>query len=168
RRAESRPGHRAHPRGDDDSSGGTRILRRDRPADRRRRNPCASLVLHRAPARQEHDLMSDSFVPVAPLSQLAPGEAIDVVIGGTEIALVRDEDGDVHALEDVCSHQDIPLSDGDVEGCTIECWKHGSQFDLRTGRPLQLPAVLPVPVYPVRVDEATGEISVDPTGQLTP
>ena len=112
--------------------------------------------------------MSDSFVPVATLSPLAPGEAIDVVIGGTEIALVRDEDGDVHALEDVCSHQDIPLSDGDVEGCTIECWKHGSQFDLRTGRPLQLPAVLPVPVYPVRVDEATGEISVDPTGQLTP
>ena len=112
--------------------------------------------------------MSGAFVPVTTLSQLAPGEAIDVVAGGIEIAVVRDEDGGVHALEDICSHEEIPLSDGDVEGCTIECWKHGSQFDLRTGTPLQLPAVLPVPVYPVRVDETTGEISVDPTRQLAP
>ena len=84
--------------------------------------------------------MSDAFVPVAALADLAPGEAIDVVAGGIEIALVRDEDGGVHAIEDRCSHEDVPLSDGDVEGCTLECWKHGSQFDLRTGRPLQLPA----------------------------
>lgn len=111
--------------------------------------------------------MSGAFVPVATLDQLAPGEAIDVIVGGIEIALVRDEDGGVHAIEDRCSHEDVPLSDGDVEGCTLECWKHGSQFDLRTGRPLQLPAVLPVPVYPVRVDESTGEISVDPTATLT-
>ncbi|MCT1777122.1 non-heme iron oxygenase ferredoxin subunit [Brachybacterium sp. p3-SID957] len=112
--------------------------------------------------------MPDAFIPVATLDQLAPGEAIDVVAGGVEIALVRDEDGGVHAIEDRCSHEDVPLSDGDVEGCTLECWKHGSQFDLRTGRPLQLPAVLPVPVHPVRVDETTGEISVDPTATLAP
>lgn len=112
--------------------------------------------------------MSDAFVPVATLDQLGPGEAIDVLAAGVEIALVRDEDGGVHALEDRCSHDDVALSDGDVEGCTIECWKHGSQFDLRTGRPLQLPAVLPVRVLPVRVDEATGEISVDPTATLAP
>ena len=69
----------------------------------------------------------------------------------------------VHALEDLCSHDEIALSDGEVEGCTIECWKHGSQFDLVTGRPLQLPAVLPVRVFPVRIDESSGEILVDPT-----
>ena len=111
--------------------------------------------------------MTDAFVPVAALADLEIGTALDVVVGGLEIALVRDEDGGVHAIEDRCSHEDVPLSDGDVEGCTLECWKHGSQFDLRTGRPLQLPAVLPVPVYPVRVDETTGEISVDPTATLT-
>ena len=107
--------------------------------------------------------MSGAFVPVAALADLAPGEAIDVVAGGIEIALVRDEDGGVHAIEDRCSHEDVPLSDGDVEGCTLECWKHGSQFDLVTGRPLQLPAVLPVRVFPVRIDESSGAILVDPT-----
>ena len=107
--------------------------------------------------------MSDAFVPVAALADLTPGEAIGIVAGGVEIALVRDEDGGVHALEDVCSHEEIALSDGDVEGCTLECWKHGSQFDLVTGRPLQLPAVLPVRVFPVRIDESSGEILVDPT-----
>ncbi len=107
--------------------------------------------------------MTDPFVPVARLADLAPGEVIDVVAGGVEIALVRDENGGIHALEDRCSHEDVALSDGDVEGCTLECWKHGSQFDLTTGRPLQLPAVLPVAVLPVRVDETTGEIAVDPT-----
>ena len=107
--------------------------------------------------------MQDAYVPVAALADLAPGEALDVVAGDVEIALVRAEDGGVHALEDICSHDEIALSDGDVEGCTIECWKHGSQFDLVTGRPLQLPAVLPVRVFPVRIDEASGQILVDPT-----
>ena len=107
--------------------------------------------------------MSDAFVPVAALADLTPGEAIGIVACGIEIALGRDEDGGVHALEDICSHEEIALSDGDVEGCTLECWKHGSQFDLVTGRPLQLPAVLPVRVFPVRIDESSGEILVDPT-----
>jgi 3-phenylpropionate/trans-cinnamate dioxygenase ferredoxin subunit len=105
--------------------------------------------------------MSDPFVPVARLSDLAPGEALGIEASGVEIALVRDEDGGVHALSDLCSHDDVALSDGDVEGCTLECWKHGSQFDLVTGRPLQLPAVRHVPVFPVRVD-ADGLIAVDP------
>ncbi|UVY83072.1 non-heme iron oxygenase ferredoxin subunit [Brachybacterium sp. NBEC-018] len=111
--------------------------------------------------------VSDRFVQVARLEELAPGTALDVVAGGLEIALVRDEAGGVHALEDRCSHDEIALSDGDVEGCTIECWKHGSQFDLNTGRPLQLPAVRPVRVLPVRIDEAAGTIHVDPAGDAS-
>ncbi|PWH05815.1 non-heme iron oxygenase ferredoxin subunit [Brachybacterium endophyticum] len=109
--------------------------------------------------------MSDSFVRVARLEDLGPGEVLGSEVAGVEIALARDEDGGVHALSDVCSHDDVALSDGDVEGCTLECCKHGSQFDLLTGRPLQLPAVRPVPVHPVRVD-ADGSISVDPVRSL--
>ena len=64
--------------------------------------------------------MSDAFVPVAALVTSPPARPIDVAIGDLEIALVRDEDGGVHALEDLCSHDEIALSDGDVEGCTID------------------------------------------------
>ncbi|MFC0675222.1 non-heme iron oxygenase ferredoxin subunit [Brachybacterium hainanense] len=103
------------------------------------------------------------FVPVSRLDELAPGEVLALEVDGVEIALARDEDGDVHALEDRCSHDDIALSDGDVEGCTLECWKHGSQFDLATGRPLQLPATQPVAVYAVDIDRSSGVISVDVT-----
>ena len=112
--------------------------------------------------------MNDVYVPVANLADLDPGEALDVVAGGIDIAVVRAEDGGVHALEDLCSHAEVALSDGDVEGCTIECWKHGSQFDLVTGRPLQLPATQPVRVFPVRIDESSGQILVDPTAAPTP
>jgi 3-phenylpropionate/trans-cinnamate dioxygenase ferredoxin component len=58
----------------------------------------------------------------------------------------------VFAIHDVCSHADVPLSDGEVDDCEIECWLHGSRFDLRTGKPTGPPATTPVPVYPVRVD----------------
>ncbi len=71
------------------------------------------------------------------------------------IAVVRFE-GEVFAIDDVCSHAEVPLSEGDVEefhgAPTIECWLHGSCFDLTSGRPTNLPATEPVPVYPVRVD----------------
>ena len=72
-----------------------------------------------------------------------------------DIAVVRYED-DVYAIQDVCSHAEVPLSEGDVEefdgAPTIECWLHGSCFDLRTGEPTNLPATEPVDVYPVRVE----------------
>ena len=60
--------------------------------------------------------------------------------------------GEFYAIRDVCSHADVPLSEGDVEGCAIECWLHGSRFDLRTGKPTGLPAITPVPVYAVKVE----------------
>src|SRR5699024_4745155 len=107
--------------------------------------------------------MSDAFVPVATLADLAPGEAIDVAVGDLEIALVRDEDGGVHALEDICSHEEIALSDGDVEGCTIECWKHVGPFAAASGRRLPLPAVRPVRVFPGRSVGSSGECVADPT-----
>ena len=66
---------------------------------------------------------------------------------------------EVFAIEDVCSHAEVPLSDGEVDGCTIECVLHGSRFDLRTGKPTGPPATRPVPVYPTTVVD--GEVFAD-------
>jgi 3-phenylpropionate/trans-cinnamate dioxygenase ferredoxin subunit len=85
--------------------------------------------------------------------ELSSGEARRFEVGAHRIALVRIED-DFYAIGDVCSHEDYSLSEGEVlaDACEIECWKHGSMFDLRTGEPRSLPATKPVPVYGVRVD----------------
>lgn len=72
------------------------------------------------------------------------------------VVLVGDE---VFAIEDVCSHADFPLTDGEVDGCTLECALHGSRFDLRTGKPTGPPATRPVPVYPTTVVD--GEVFAD-------
>ncbi len=78
-----------------------------------------------------------------------------------EIAVIRDESGDLHAISDVCSHGQVSLSDGEIEGRTVECWLHGSRFDLATGKPLSPPAVRPVPVYPLTVDDERVLVDVD-------
>lgn len=90
--------------------------------------------------------------------------AIQVEVDDFPIAIVRDSYGDLHAIGDTCSHQDIPLSEGDVEDCTIECWAHGSSFDLKTGEPLTLPAYEPVPVFALAVFE--NDVYVDVTNIL--
>jgi 3-phenylpropionate/trans-cinnamate dioxygenase ferredoxin subunit len=58
----------------------------------------------------------------------------------------------------------VSLSEGEVEGCTVECWLHGSRFDLRSGKPLDPPATQPVPVYPVRVEDGSVYVEVVPRG----
>jgi len=85
------------------------------------------------------------------LSEVIEGTALAVTVDGVDVALVRDGD-EVYAIRDECSHAAIALSEGDVEGCEIECWLHGSRFDLRTGKPTCLPATEPVAIYPVTVD----------------
>jgi 3-phenylpropionate/trans-cinnamate dioxygenase ferredoxin subunit len=99
---------------------------------------------------------------VGRLEDLAPGTARKVVVGGHPIALIRIDD-DVYAIGDVCSHQDISLSEGDVlpEEKTIECWKHGSAFSVVDGHPEALPATKPVPVYEARVVDGEIEVTVD-------
>ncbi|AMB40573.1 non-heme iron oxygenase ferredoxin subunit [Arthrobacter sp. TES] len=79
-------------------------------------------------------------------------QALRVLIDDYPVAIVKDSMGEIHAVGDTCSHADISLSEGEVEGCAIECWGHGSQFDLRSGQPLQLPAYDPVPVFAVTID----------------
>ena len=88
-------------------------------------------------------------------------QALRILIDDYPVAIVKDSDGGIHAIGDTCSHADISLSEGDVEGCRIECWGHGSQFDLRSGMPLQLPAYEPVPVFALEIHG--DEVYVDVT-----
>ena len=74
-----------------------------------------------------------------------------VTVGETPVALVL-HDGEYYAIHDVCSHANVALSEWEVVGGEIECWLHGSMFDLKTGRPSGLPATEPVPVYPVKIE----------------
>lgn len=94
----------------------------------------------------------------APLDAVVEGAATAVTVDGVDIALVRDGDT-VHAIRDECSHAAIPLSEGEVEGCEIECWLHGSRFDARTGAALNLPATESVPTYPTTITD--GRVLVD-------
>ena len=84
-------------------------------------------------------------------ADIPDGGSVAVEVGGEPVAIVRTE-GEVYAIRDVCSHAEVPLSEGEVDGCTIECWLHGSRFDLRTGKPTSMPATEPVPVYPVKIE----------------
>ena len=99
---------------------------------------------------------------VGPLEDLAPGTARQVVLDGTRVALVRIDD-DVYAIGDVCSHQDVSLSEGEVlcDERELECWKHGSTFSLVDGSPQALPATKPVPVYDARVVDGQIEVVID-------
>ena len=98
---------------------------------------------------------------VCALDDLVVDRAKRVVVGQIPVALVLDSTGTVHAIGDTCTHGDISLSEGFVEDGTLECWAHGSQFELTTGKPLSLPAFEPVPVFSVAVRD--GNIFIDPT-----
>jgi 3-phenylpropionate/trans-cinnamate dioxygenase ferredoxin subunit len=84
------------------------------------------------------------------LADIHEDEALAVVIGPQNLAVARHGD-EVFAVEDVCSHAAVALSEGEVDECTVECWLHGSRFDLRTGKPTGLPATEPVATFPVEV-----------------
>jgi len=92
-----------------------------------------------------------TFVRACSVDEVTAAKPHPVTVEDVDVALVRDGD-DFYAIRDECSHAAIALSEGDVEGCLIECWLHGSTFDLRTGQPTTLPAFQPVAVYPVRID----------------
>ena len=101
------------------------------------------------------------FVRVCSVDDLPEVGAVAADVNGTLVAIVRDSAGDIHAIDDTCSHANVSLSEGEVEDCSIECWLHGSRFDLRTGKPLSPPAVRPVPVYPLTVDGEQVLVDVD-------
>ena len=93
-----------------------------------------------------------SFERVCALSDIKEPGSLRVELADVDIAVVRFE-GEVFAIQDLCSHAAVALSEGEVADCTIECWMHGSRFDLRTGKPTGLPATVPVPVYETRIED---------------
>ena len=99
---------------------------------------------------------------VGSFDEMASGTARQVVLGDQRIAVVRCGD-DVYAISDVCSHQDVSLSEGDVlcDDLELECWKHGSTFSLVDGAPQSLPATKAVPVFEARVVDGQIEVVVD-------
>jgi 3-phenylpropionate/trans-cinnamate dioxygenase ferredoxin component len=101
------------------------------------------------------------LVSVARVEDIPPGHAARTEIDGRAIAIFN-VDGDFYALDDTCSHAEASLSEGDldVDFCSIECPLHGSQFDLRTGEPLTLPAVEPVAVHRVVVEDGVVRVAV--------
>ena len=101
-------------------------------------------------------------IEVCPVVELAEGEKRLVEWEDLEIG-VFNCGGTVYAIEDRCSHDDGPLVEGelDQEGCTIECPRHGSLFDLKTGKPLTLPAYVPVDTFPVIIEDEKIKLEVE-------
>ena len=91
------------------------------------------------------------YVRVCSLAEVPDEGALGVEIGSTPVAVVR-TGGEVFAMSDICSHAEVNLSEGEVEEGTIECWLHGSCFDVRTGKPTNPPATRPVATYSVKIE----------------
>ena len=102
-----------------------------------------------------------ALIDVCPVEELPPGH-VKIVFAGTLAIGVYNLGGELFGLEDRCSHDDGPLAEGpfDPEARTVECPRHGSLFDLRSGRPRTLPAYLPVETFPVRVEDGTIKMEV--------
>jgi 3-phenylpropionate/trans-cinnamate dioxygenase ferredoxin subunit len=91
------------------------------------------------------------FIRACALSEVPEEGAVGVEVAAVPVAIVR-ADGEIYAIRDVCSHEEVPLSEGEVYDHTVECWLHGSCFDLRTGKPTGPPATQAVPTYQVKID----------------
>ncbi len=102
------------------------------------------------------------IIEVCSLNELKPGEIRLVEVEDLEVGVFNCA-GSVYAIENRCSHDDGPLIDGELDQatCTIECPRHGSLFDLKTGKPKTLPAYVPVDTFPVIIDQDMIKLEVD-------
>lgn len=112
--------------------------------------------------------LDPTFVRVCAVADVPRGTVIAAEVEGTPLAVVHAEDGDFYAAYDECSHAQIPLSEGELDGCTLECWLHGSRFDLRTGKPSGPPATESVPVYPTEVSDGDVYVSLVSSNGVSP
>jgi len=99
------------------------------------------------------------YVDIVPASELPLGERLFVEIEGLPIVIFNIA-GQFYAIADVCSHDDGPVGEGDLEGYCIVCPRHGAEFDVRTGKVISMPAVVDIPAYPVRVVDGIIQIGI--------
>jgi 3-phenylpropionate/trans-cinnamate dioxygenase ferredoxin subunit len=104
-----------------------------------------------------------AFERACALTEVPTDEALAVTVGAYEVAVARNGD-EVFAVENICSHAAVALSEGEVADCTVECWLHGSRFDLRSGKPTGLPATEPIATFPAEIRD--GDVYVDTTTTL--
>lgn len=105
------------------------------------------------------DELKIEYVEIAPASELPNGERMFVEIEGKPIVIFNIA-GQFFSIADVCSHDEGPVGEGDLEGYNITCPRHGAQFDVRTGGVTQMPAVVDIPAYPVRVDNGMIQLGI--------
>jgi 3-phenylpropionate/trans-cinnamate dioxygenase ferredoxin subunit len=105
--------------------------------------------------------MPKIWVAIARVDDVPPGEVrtFDIPDGGS--VAVCNADGKLYAVEDVCTHDGGPLGEGILEGCAIECPRHGAQFDIRTGEVLRAPAYLPIRTFPARAENGAIQVEID-------
>ncbi|MCL4531439.1 MAG: non-heme iron oxygenase ferredoxin subunit [Chloroflexi bacterium] len=99
------------------------------------------------------------YLEIAPASELPPGERLFVDIEGKPIVIFNIA-GQFFSIADVCSHDDGPVGEGELEDHKITCPRHGAQFDVRTGKVLQMPAVVDIPAYPVKVVDGMIQLGI--------
>lgn len=105
--------------------------------------------------------MSEGYVAVALEDDIAPGAVAIVDADGRSLCVGHATDGTWGAIDNVCTHDGGTLGEGELDGCAVECPRHGARFDLRTGEVLALPAVFPVNAYPVRIVDGRVEVKID-------
>jgi 3-phenylpropionate/trans-cinnamate dioxygenase ferredoxin subunit len=99
------------------------------------------------------------FLEIVPADQLPEGERLYIEVGGKQIVIFNLA-GKLFAIGDVCSHDNGPVGDGEIEENEIICPRHGGRFDIRSGKATSLPAVVDIPAYPVRVVDGIIEIGM--------
>ncbi len=104
--------------------------------------------------------MPAQLIQVASVADIPEGEAKVVAVGDLHVALCK-VNGEIFAIEDLCSHDDGPLGEGTLVGTTIECPRHGARFDVRTGEVSRMPAAFPVRTFPVKTEDGQVLIQMD-------
>lgn len=106
---------------------------------------------------RDSDTQSRTWVEVASSDDIPEGEVRTYAVGPGDIAVAR-RDGQLYAVQDLCTHDDGPLGEGELVGFEIECPRHGARFDIRTGAVKRMPAIAPIATFPVM--EKDGRVSV--------
>jgi 3-phenylpropionate/trans-cinnamate dioxygenase ferredoxin subunit len=105
------------------------------------------------------DQQNLEYIAVGSIGELLDGQRLFVELDDMLIVIMN-INGQYYAIADVCSHDDGPVGEGNIEGFEIICPRHGARFDVRTGRALTLPAFIDIPSYPVRLVDGNIEIGI--------